>query len=799
MLKSKFDKDTSGFSAQKIFTDRKEPGDVLYDSLKEINDAPLKVITYYGKGGIGKTRLLKEMFLKAKENCDKIVDGIVFYPVFISLDAYDYANPINILTTIRNSINADCSLFDYAMTLYCAKAKLDIKDIRDKQWNLSKNVIEHINVLLSIATFNAAIPVKWIDGIVDKIKDHRLRAKYEKEIKCLSGLSEFDIFERLPHYLGLCLQQASEENRVHIIFMDSYDSLLVRTFSQTPSVDCDEWLRELFLSSEKLRLVIASRDKLKWEEQNDEWGQSLDQHLLKNLSDEDARWFLHNVPIDNEDIVNFIVRNSEGVPLYLDMCVDVYESLYNIHKENLTIDIFRRDGNFYSTRGKIIIDRYLRHMTSKQHDAIKILCVLHSFSRSFAMDLLLKMGLPFYSDEMSDLLDKSIIISIDEISDMWKLDESIRDHIWNCLSKDSKENLVSGVLALTVADKTGRYFQYYATVLERIIGDPSLAKDKLVTFLEQVEIYTNGGFWNEIHGLLSSQVDNADQRIKTIAVIGEAISLRRFGRLEEASSLLKSHPLNAKALGSFSYYYAYLKASISHLQGHYDQAIKAYAGLIDEMNLIKGSIPLHIYVQAALKRTDLLMLKGQFAKALRQIDKILEKELTPTDEVEALRIKGHIYRFHNDYKKARIIYESAMSLMEESKMRASIGKLYTNYVESNCFDQPEQAIAYFEEAEKYNKDNDIELAKCYAAVAIAWCMQGSMKQSADYVSLSSLKAKSSGYRAGMVFVLSAKALLDHKSNKKKALSNDLKKLDTLTQELGVYEFIYRNTMKLCGK
>ena len=672
MLKSKFYKDPSRFCAQKIFTDRKVPGQVLADNLLEINDAPLKVITYYGKGGIGKTRLLKELYFKLHDHTD-IVQGTTFHPVFISLDAYDYANPINILTAIRNTVKADCSLFDYAMTLYCAKAKLNIEDIKDRNWNLSSNVLEHINDILSLATLNYAIPLKWIGSAIDAIKEQRFKARYRQEVLDLSKLTEFEIFERLPYYLGLCLRQASLNHCVHVIFLDSYESLLVRTFSQTPSVECDEWLRELFLSSEQLRLVIATRDKLKWEEQDPEWSLYLDQHLLNNLSDDDARWFLQQVPIEDGNIIDSIVKNSKGIPLYLDMCVDVYESLFNIYGEPPIIEIYQQQGNFYSTRGKIIIERYLRHLTSKQHDAIKILSVLHSFSRTFAMKLLKFLGLPYYHDEMSALLDKSIILPIDEESDIWKLDESVREHIWNCLSKETKKDLVSGVLALTAADIKGHFFPYFAVVMEHVISNPQLADSITETLLEQVEIYANGGYWNELHGLLSSQVDNQDEQIRSIAVVGETICLRRYGRLGDAASLLESHPVSTKILGHFYYYYAFLKASISHLQGHYDQAILAYASLIEEMELVKGSLPVHIYIQAVLKHTDLLMLKGQFEEALEQIDKILilGNPLPATDQVEALRIKGHVYRFKQQFDKARIIYESAMVLVRNSDMKAS--------------------------------------------------------------------------------------------------------------------------------
>ena len=786
MLQSKFAKKETAFRAQKIFTDRMEPRHVLDESLQNIAAKPLEVITYYGKGGIGKSRLLKEL-LAATEAYKDDTRNVV--PIFLSLDAYDYANPINILTAIRNYIKGDCTLFDYAMTLYCAKTKMTIEDIKDKRWNLSSNVLEHVNDILALVTLNAAIPLKWIGSAINAIKDHQFRVTYQEEVLELSQLNEFEIFERLPYYLGLCIQQAALEGTIHILFLDSYESLLARTYGQTPSVECDEWLRELFLAAGTMRLVIASRDKLKWEQADPEWEKVLNQHRLNNLSDDDARWFLKQAPINDEAIINFIVRNSKGVPLYLDMCIDVYESLFNTYRYKLTSEIYEQQGNFYSTRGKVIIDRYLRHLTDKQHNAVKVLAAVHAFSRTFAMKLLQRANLPHYYDEMTTLLEKSIILPVDTRSDTWKLDESIRSHIWNCMPRQEKTDLITNVLSITAEDSKGQNFVHFANTIELLLREPALIPPVWDTLLAQTELYANGGYWNEMHGLLSQHITHPDTHISTIAVISEIICQRRFGNLRQAETLINSHPIDLNTLGTFAYNYRYLCTYIQHLLGNYEQAIKSYASLIEEMELIRVTLPPHVYIQTALKYADLLYLKGHFEEALQQVDQLLTANPTAADKVEALRIKGHIYRFSKQYAKARVVYSSAMDLIRDSRMAAYTGKLLTNFTEANCFEQPEQALIYFQQAAEANKDNSIELGKCYAAASIAYSQLGKTQEAFDYAQKAHQQAQNSGYQAGHIFALAAQHLAQLTTGNTQAAAQTRQELEQLVNKLGVYPFI----------
>lgn len=87
------------------------------------------------------------------------------------------------------------------------------------------------------------------------------------------------------------------------MYLDSYESLLARTEYGTYSVNNEEWLWELFLSSEAIRIIIASRDRLRWDYEDPEWTDYMQQHLLENLSEEDSRWFLEQVPINDEAVM----------------------------------------------------------------------------------------------------------------------------------------------------------------------------------------------------------------------------------------------------------------------------------------------------------------------------------------------------------------------------------------------------------------------------------------------------------------------------------------------------------------
>lgn len=782
MLKSKFSKSASAFRANKLFTDRVEPRAVFRQSVEALPERPQQVVVYYGKGGIGKSSLLKTLYSEAGE-VYAAQSAYRFHSILVSLDAYDFANPVNILMAVRNGVAGDSGLFDYAMLQYCAKAKLNIEEIMQKNSVLSSPVVSVLNELIALGTMSACIPAATLQKCLGLIKDHRFRVKYKEEIDEIASLNEFEIFERLPYYLGLCISFAAEKGERHVLFLDSYESLLSRTEYGAFSVGREDWLKELFLSSEVIRIVIASRDRLRWDQEDPEWAEYLDQHLLKNLSDEDSRWFLRQVPITDGATVDAIVKNAGGVPLYLDMCASMYEDDMNAGR---TFDLTA------ARNGERIISRYIRHLSDRDKSAIKALAALKSFDLPFAGALLRRSQIMYAPGELRELMEKSIFLPIDEGRGLWKVDESVRLHQRARLDDEGIAAVLEAVLDCVLDDPAGAYYVHLSLVLETVCSRPALLRVIGEKCVRAMEYYAVSGFWGELHGILAPYTEAEDARLAALAVTEELIYLRRTGRLREAEALVERHPVEKEALGVWHYMYRYLCIQVRHLLGHYDEALAGYRALVEEMELIRPLIPDHIFMAPSMKYADLLFLKGRFDESLALTEKLLaEPRLSVGDQIELLRIKGHIYRFRGRYREAEIIYRSALELAESRGLRSFVGKLYTNMAEALCVERPEEALVWYGRAREENAaaENGIELGKAMAAAAAAHTAQGAYDDAVLLAKQAEAEAERTGYQSGRAFALTVLCWAYVRSGRREEAYRVRDELSELIGRIGVYRYL----------
>lgn len=795
-LKSKFAKHTETFRAQKVFTDRVNPRKVFRDSILKLNDATLEenreIITYYGKGGIGKTKLLKELYYNTATEVYESVPELKIHNIFLSLDAYDYSNPVNILLALRSEISGDCSLFDYALVQYYTKTKLTIEEIKSKNSLLSSAVMDLLNEFINIGMASVSIPTNTVTKCISWIQDMRFKAKHKEDIEEISTLTEFEIFERLPYYLGLCLSNEFQKGHAYTFFLDSYESAVSRTVGLTPSVDNEEWLKELFLASDVIRIVIASRDRINWEKDEADWKEYLNQHRLQNLSDEDSRWFLEQVPIHtvtgelDQELISDIVQHAGGVPLYLDMCVDLYTDAMN-KGETLDIDSLHA--------GETIIDRYLRHLCSKDKYAVRVLSLPRSFDPKFAARLLSKQNLAYHESELLELLDKSVFLNIDNTSKLWKVDESVRLHIFAKMSQERKQEIIGNMLDYILENRNGSSFMHLATIIDYIEADVTLMEGIHEKLIEAVDYFSNSGYWNEIHSLIYEHIDCEDSRLHAVSVYAELIRLRRAATLTEAADFAAKYPLNKESMGIWHYLYRYQKIQIRHLQGYYDESLANYQALMEEMQLIRSLLPSHVYNMAAMKYADLLFLKGKFNESLAIVEDLLERPDTIlVDKVELIRIKGHIYRFNRKFKEGAIIYQSALDLIKNHGLHAYEGKLYNNMTEVYSTMDPEVALQWYEKSVEENTrtDNDIELGKTQAAGSAAYTTLGDYEKGITLAKQAILTAEKTGYKSGRAFALAALYYAESSAQQTESASATLEMLKQQIQEIGVYEYLLNN-------
>ena len=177
-LQSRFrQRQESTFRATKIFTDRTEPRKVYADSIAawEAGRKEQEILVYYGFGGIGKSKLLKE--LMAAPRRDTIRN------IFVSLDAFEFGNPVNVLMSMRNQMTVDCGLFDHALLQYSAKAQLTPEELIRKVDSRNEQLFGILNELISLGTGSLSIPTAILQRSVNFIRDLDFKRKYRAELE----------------------------------------------------------------------------------------------------------------------------------------------------------------------------------------------------------------------------------------------------------------------------------------------------------------------------------------------------------------------------------------------------------------------------------------------------------------------------------------------------------------------------------------------------------------------------------------------------------------------------------------
>ena len=796
-LKSKFSKKNEIFKANKIFTDRKEPRAVFAEAVAGIvaaqdEEHSRQIVSFYGKGGIGKTSLLKQLMEESEKAVYELYPKVRFHNISINLEAYEYANPVNVLTAIRSMIDGDGSLFDYALMQYYAKARVSMEEIKNKNSFLSSPLIGVINEAIGVCTASASIPQALLEKSVELIKDVHFRVKYKDEIEEIKNLNEFEIFERLPYYLGLCISNSAEKGVIHVLFVDSFETLCARTAGMVSSVDNSAWFQELFLSCEKTLFVVGSRDRIDWEKKDEEWSLYLDQHFLSNLSDEDCRWFLEQVPVADaqgklhQEAIAEIIRHAGGVPLYLDLCVDLYENAVNNGK---TMDFSHFNGS------AAIIDRYMRHLKEKDQHAVCVLAMLKSFDLEFADLLLQKRRLDYQMDELDKLLEKSIFLPLEGSKGLWKVDESVRRHIYEQMMPKWRATLMVEVLDTVLERRNGSDYSYFSSVISTIVKEPDhigYVESLQEKLFETMEYFSGIGYWNENSLLLRHSVESENPGLSALACFAELIWLRRTGNLSEAAAFALAHPQEKENMGVWHYGYCFLQTHIQHLLGNYDESLRRYRELLEEMELVRQLIPNHVYGMVAIKYADLQLLKGNFPEALDRAEKLLaDPDTTLADVIELMRIKGHVYRFQRKFREAKLIYEAAMKLAAEHNLRAFEGKLYTNMTEVNCLTEPETALKWYEKAMEVNTimSNEIEIGKAQAAGSVALTTIGQTDRGEQMAHSALLTADNTGYQSGRAFAMLALAYAQKQAGKQGQMEKTLEQVQALLQKLRVYHYL----------
>ena len=333
-------------------------------------DEPLKVLMFYGVGGIGKTALQ----LKLIDRLHKNEKTIPFARLNIEELRAKTGDPSEALLRLRTFYENDFGIkfphFDLCLAVIAARQGSDPEPL--------VRINPALQDIFNFANNFLQAPIGGLGGLVDNLIrrypdiENKVRHIFKTEnVIRLRTLEGPDLISELIRSFIQDLAEGLPENEGKscrgILFLDTYEYFWT---GQEGGISAqarllDEWVRELvgycLHANVGVLPVISGRERLRWAEDDSEWEKDLDQQLLGGLSVRDAQLFLSKLKVGpspdkseptllQEAILKCCQEGSttKGIachPFYLSLCAEIVLNTRENEGNDPSPDIFSNIPN----------------------------------------------------------------------------------------------------------------------------------------------------------------------------------------------------------------------------------------------------------------------------------------------------------------------------------------------------------------------------------------------------------------------------------------------------------------------
>ncbi|WP_297701713.1 tetratricopeptide repeat protein [uncultured Fibrobacter sp.] len=678
-------KQDSTSQASRIFTDREEPRKSFwkkYDEFKTImHDDDVRVLAYYGIGGIGKSSLLKKLISEMDE---KKEEGSISKSSHVYFDFNISQECRSILESIRKKLvcdyNFDFPLFDIGCYAYAQKIGVDTNKPTTKTFIERSRTLDFLFDLakeLPLVGFAAKI-IKLADKGFAACKD--LIQENKDVVEKIENKSSEELYDYLPCLFAKDLAYNVKNNKEPlVIFLDTYEQLVNEMAPIGEPLNKDLWLRDekngLIVNTPNVLWVIAGREKLKWQQFTD-WGESLEQHILGSLSKQDAATFLKSSGINDEMFIEGIYNLTQGTPVYLDLCVDRYNSILE-KGEKPKIEHFGQ--NIYT-----LIERFARYMDDSKKDIVYILACLKNWTDEMVLEIGPRIIPNFSSTTYEKVKGFSFVIQSDKSS--YNLHQTVGDSLYkNCTEIIQQRTCLEAIEYCTnKLNNTNVFsndFDYYTGWLLKYAISYYKEDDALrIFYIDNIRVYlkklSDVYRFNSIDDLFTPFWDRASQnpesRLFALAQKDYSIWLQSKGKYQQALDLAKrSYDSYLKLLGPNDA--ATLRAQREyaaglHNTGAYKEALEIRAEILKRRIVILGennleTIESYVDMSKSYGEFGLYEQKMECAKKIFN----LRKQLLAPNDPKFLLAKNNFskcYRLLGQNDKA---HEISLPLIKEAE------------------------------------------------------------------------------------------------------------------------------------
>jgi tetratricopeptide (TPR) repeat protein len=375
-------------SALDVFTDREELIAAFERNLAHKQSQDHRVLVFYGDGGIGKTTLLQKLEQLHRQRCPQALMGR------LDLAGADTTPPDLLLYRLRRLFptipfpSFSLALAEYGRRFHPEQVYgSDRKELLQGAGPYADVLAGGLEVLGQLSGVGLAVSTMKAAATAQRQLSDWVQRRAEPWLQRSQSLSEEQLLAQLPlqwardfrQALSCQLDQGWDDAITYngpppLIILDTYETLWHSGMGKSGRrrEPREQWLVDLVSELPEVLWVIGGRDRLSWEDGYDQgWSEVCEQHLVGQLSDEDARSFLAKRGIKEPAIVEKILRQAAGVPFYLELETQLYDKT---PAEQRTPEVF---GGSQQEQ----IERLLTHLDASERATLKLLAAFGIWDR----------------------------------------------------------------------------------------------------------------------------------------------------------------------------------------------------------------------------------------------------------------------------------------------------------------------------------------------------------------------------------------------------------------------------------
>ncbi|WP_248963630.1 AAA family ATPase [Sphaerisporangium perillae] len=697
------------------FVDREDVLEAFTHELRRAFDRQgPRVFNVTGVGGIGKSRLLRELKNRAAENGCRTA--------LLDLQVPAMRQQEDALAVLRMDLGRQGVIFDHFDIAYAVLWQRLHPHLKISQSDLP--FAEESEILTSILDETSGLPVfgtavgllKLAQRARSSVR-HRRVIKDDEILQRLDELSNTDVLDAVTYLFAQDLRAAG--TKPHVVFVDAYEALVPIPVKTGRVSSADAWLRDLIAQLDHGLVVMGSREPLGWQVHDPEWADIVRECPVDGLPMAARLELLKQAGISEGTV---IAQASQGLPFYLHLALDT------------------QAGNARAVSLEEILQRFLNHVAPAEVRLLELLSISRTFDFEIFHTLAAAFDLPGDRITWESLTAYSFVYPAGQHG--LRLHQLMVVALRERLSTEAMREVHAHLRAAwdaraTTGDGTALREAVYHGVRAGV-----LTADDVLSYADR-SIQRGGKQAGD--GILADLTE--------LGLGGELAEAARCLRAEAAITMGNAAEAAVLTdLGAFPNVESTAGARLAMAAAH----AKRLAGDTTEAGHIYSLVwERHqgpVRPIAGLWVAEVPMWQGRFATAFSLAEQVLRD--APEDDWvlrgDVVRLMHLGYRFHLDFDDAVRRLEEAHACYARAGSVVGLANIATNRVELAAWNDPVSALRLAAEAIRQQEELSAvhELGKTYTALALAQMRLDDEPAAFDSFALACEFLERAGYRSG---------------------------------------------------